>query len=97
MDKKNNIEALEKIIKYYMKNDLFCILLEQHCNGDFSTAYLTMKDMQTECEFGTNPETLLENIGLEPDYIFDIINFIPLRKEYENTFINSTASGIAFV
>ena len=97
MNKKNNSEAMEKIMRYYMKNDLFCILLDQHCGGDFSTAYLTMKDMQTECSFGTNPEILLENIGLEADYILDIIYFVPLKKEYENTFINSNARAIAFV
>lgn len=54
-------------------NAIVKILIERD-GYEFSEALLALQDARREISNGANPEEiLLDNFGLEPDYIFDLI------------------------
>jgi hypothetical protein len=55
------------------KLDLFRALINQ--GHDKSEAIEIIQDMRSEVLEGADPEELLWDYGLEPDYIFDILPY----------------------
>ena len=57
---------------YPVKTELVRALMSK--GYSFSEAFNISEDMKQEVAFGADPEEVLYDEGLEPDYIFDLID-----------------------
>lgn len=55
------------------KTDLFRVMVERGDDGGESDVVAEIKDMRKRVDDGEDPEEVLYDVGLEPDYLFDLI------------------------
>lgn len=58
----------------YEEDLVEAIMASQDCSEEEANA--TIKDLAHQVRNGANPEALLYEIGLEPDYVFILLDFV---------------------